>query len=174
MKQRELASLSVLGVLAEEQVATLNQIHEKLRHSFGRYWGASTSILIPTISQLEDEGHLNATTADGNYAYEITPAGRDRLKALLRERIEDVSHPSFRPHLLLKLGFLHHLPKDEQHTENESLQDQLYETRDRLLTLESYHGDKRKPGASAGYRGGLIDLRVRIIDTIIDWLKSFK
>ena len=79
MKQRELASFSVLGVLAEEQVATLNQIHEKLRHSFGRYWGASTSILIPTISQLEDEGHLNATTADGNYAYEITPAGRDRL-----------------------------------------------------------------------------------------------
>jgi DNA-binding PadR family transcriptional regulator len=174
MKQRELASLGVLGGLAEEDVATVDRIRDKLQHNFGRYWGASSGILVPTISKLEEDEHVETVRAGEEYGYEITSTGRDRLKTLLRKRIEDISHPSYRAHLMLKLGFLHHLSPDEQEGEIESLQDQLLEARDRLLTLEVRHEEGVESSRNTGYRRHLIDLRVGIIDAFLDWLEDVK
>lgn len=174
MKQRKLASLGVLGVLSEDEFATVGQIHDKLHHNFGRYWGASTGILTPTISQLEEEGYVEPVRTDREYGYEITPAGRDRLEAILSERIDDISHPSSRPHLMLKLGFLHHLPVERQHDEIESLQDQLFEARDRLHTLEQRHEDESDSFGETGYRGEMIGLRIGIVNALLEWLEDVK
>ncbi|QFU84659.1 PadR family transcriptional regulator [Natronorubrum aibiense] len=172
MEQRQLASLGVLGVLAEEETATMNRIHEKLRHSFGRYWGASTGILMPTISQLEDDGHVTSVRDGDEYGYEITSAGHERLQTLLSEPVDDISNPTFHSHLFLKLGFLHHLPTAAQHDELNALQAQLFEARDRLRTLEARHEDESSSSNATGYRSQLLDLRVRIIDAFLEWLAA--
>jgi DNA-binding PadR family transcriptional regulator len=174
MDQRELASLAVLGVLAETEAATVDQIHNKLQHNFGRYWGASTGILIPTLSQLEDDGRVRSVSIKRGFGYEVTDDGRDRLRTLLEEPVEDLSHPSFRSHLMMKLGFLHHLPPETQRDELRSLEDQLHQARDRLLTINERHEAEKEPSADTGYRSDMIDLRIRIIDAFLDWLETVR
>ncbi|APX97736.1 PadR family transcriptional regulator [Natronorubrum daqingense] len=174
MEQRELASLAVLGVLAEESVATVDQIHDTLRHRHGRYWGASTGILVPTISQLEEDGHVSAVAADGSYGYEITADGRDHLQSLLDRPIDDVSHPSARSHLMVKLGFLHHLPVERRRAALRELQEQVLETRDHLLTVKSRHGEEPSESSAPPTRGSLLDLRLLILDAVLEWLEEFE
>ncbi len=170
MDQRELASLGMLGTLAEREVATVDEIHDSLHHTFGRYWGASTGILSPTASQLVDDGHVEVVSEAESVGHRITDEGVDRLRELLREPVEDVSHPSFRPHLMMKLGFLHHLPAGEQREELDGLREQLHAARDRLLTADQSHETEGTDSEAVGYRSELIDLRVRIIDAFVDWL----
>lgn len=174
MEQRDLASLGVLGVLAEVDMATVHQIHETLKHNFGRYWGASTGIILPTLSQLEEAGQVGMTVADGARGYTITETGRDRLNVLLKEPVEDVSNPSFRPHLMMKLGFLYHLSSGDQHKEISEMQAQLREERDRVRTLQLSHDDEPSDPMATGYRGELLDLRIRIINAILDWFEIIK
>jgi DNA-binding PadR family transcriptional regulator len=174
MDQRELASLAVLGVLAEKESATVDQVHEKLQHNFGRYWGASTGILIPTISQLEEDGRVVSVSDECGYGYKITDDGIDRLRVHLEEPVEDVSKPSFRSHLMMKLGFLHHLPTEAQRDELRSMEDQLHQARDQLVTVEERHKDELGSQSNTGYRRDMIDLRIRIIDAFLDWLGTVR
>lgn len=82
----------MLGVLAKAEATTIEQIHDKLQHNFRRYWGASTGILIPMLSQLEDDDRVASVSVEQGYGYEITEDGRDQLRALLEEPVEDLSH----------------------------------------------------------------------------------
>lgn len=168
MDQRDLASLGVLGVLAEEDGATIDRIHEKLKHNFGRYWGASTGILAPTLSALENDGLVELTRVEQSWGYTLTAAGRERLRALLKQPVQDVSHELFHPHLLMKVGFAHHLPTADRRAEIAELQAQLREERDQIRTVQLEHDDAATE--HTGYRGDLFELQIRIIDTCSDWL----
>jgi len=175
MEQRELASLAILGILAETEQATVKIIHEKLRHNFGRYWGASTGILVPTINQLKEDGYVNTTENTTQAAtYEITDDGRQHLQSLLTKPIEDVSHPSFRAHLMMKLGFLHHLSIDGQQAEIRALKDQLKTSREELRTIDTTHQTEVEDRERVGYRQELLDLRIRILNTFLEWLDAIE
>ncbi|ELY38924.1 PadR family transcriptional regulator [Natronorubrum tibetense] len=175
MEQRELASLAILGILAEKERATVKTVHEKLRHNFGRYWGASTGILVPTVNQLNDDGYVKTTDSTTQAAtYKITDEGRNHLQSLLTKPIEDVSHPSFRAHLMMKLGFLHHLSIDGQQAEIRALKDQLKTAREELRTIDAAHESEVDDRERVGYRQELIDLRVRILDTFLEWLDAIE
>lgn len=175
MEQRELASLAILGILAEKERATVKTVHEKLRHNFGRYWGASTGILVPTVNQLNDDGYVKTTDSTTQAAtYKITDEGRNHLQSLLTKPIEDVSHPSFRAHLMMKLGFLHHLSIDGQQAEIRALKDQLKTAREELRTIDAAHEAEVDDRERVGYRQELIDLRVRILDTFLEWLDAIE
>ncbi|ELZ04056.1 hypothetical protein C482_03451 [Natrialba chahannaoensis JCM 10990] len=170
MEQRELASIGVLGILAEEDRASVETVHERLQHTFGRYWGASTGILVPTIDHLEEQGHVELTASTPVATYKLTDSGQDRLQSLLTGPVEDVSHPSFRPHLMLKLGFLHHLPTERQRDELNQIKDQLHTARETLLDIDETHETAVENRESVGYRRNLTDLRVRITDAFLAWL----
>lgn len=169
MDQRDLASLGVLGVLAEEDGATLDRIHEKLKHNFGRYWGASTGILGPTLSALEDDDLVELARTGGTWEYTLTAAGREQLRTLLKKPVQDVSHELFHPHLLMKIGFAHHLPAADRRAEITELQAQLSEERDRIRNVQLAHEDGAS-SESTGYRGDLFELQIRIMDVCSDWL----
>lgn len=173
MEQRKLASLAILGVLAEKESATIESIHTTLKHNFGRYWGASTGILVPTMNQLKKDGYVEQVSADGSgIAYRLTKSGRNRLKKILSISVEDISHPSSRPELMIKLGYLHHLSVSRQREELRELKDQLRTERDKLLTLEDTHSTEGAEKKPTGYRHELFDLRIRIIDAILQWMNN--
>lgn len=66
---------SILALLAE---APLNgyQIMQQLAERTGGAWKPSPGTVYPTLSQLEDEGLIEAFENDGQKAYRLTEAGR--------------------------------------------------------------------------------------------------
>ena len=172
MDQRSIASIGILGVLAELESATIRDVHDRLRHSFGRYWGASTGVLGPTMTRLEENGHVELSFADGGDPYRITDSGLEQLRSLLREPLEDVEGAPLQAPLLLKLGFLHHLPLEEQRREIDRLTDRLRTARSELVELQSVHEREVDDETDAGYRGELIRLRVFVLDAVLEWLET--
>jgi DNA-binding PadR family transcriptional regulator len=170
-----MATLGILGVLAEtDDGATIGAVHDTLQHNFGRYWGASTGVLGPTMTQLEERGHVELTVADEVGAYRITESGRDRLRSLLREPLEDLSSSPLQPALVLKFGYLHHLEPSAQRAEIDSLHDRLRTARDDLVDVKSSHDEHVSDDAETGYRGDLLLLRVFVLDAIADWLDELE
>ncbi|THE64693.1 hypothetical protein D8Y22_11285 [Salinadaptatus halalkaliphilus] len=173
MEQRELAKLGILGVLAETESATIESVHKLLTHNFGRYWGASTGILVPTMNQLKTDGYVEQVSVDGSdVAYRMTDPGRDHLQSLLTATIEDVSDPSSRPVLMIKLGYLHHLSVSAQREEIQQLKDQLRSERENVRSLQDLHATEIDDRDASGYRRELYDLRIRIIDALLEWLAT--
>ena len=174
MDQRTIANLGILGVLAERESASIRDVHDTLRHSLGRYWGASTGVLGPTMTRLEENGHVELSLADGGDPYRITDSGVERLRSLLREPLEDVADAPLQAPMLMKLGFLHHLPLDEQRRELARLTDQLKTARAELVDLQSVHEAAVDDETDAGYRFDLIRLRVFVLDAVIEWLDTIE
>lgn len=174
MDQRSIASLGILSVLAEQESATIRDVHDRLRHSFGRYWGASTGVLGPTMTRLEENGYVELSLGDGGDPYRITDSGLERLRSLLREPLEDIEHSPLQPPLLMKLGFLHHLPLDEQRREIDRLTDRLRTARAELVDLRSVHEREVDDETDTGYRGELIRLRILVFDAVLEWLDTIE
>lgn len=174
MDQRTIASLCTLGVLAEEESATVQDVHDKLQHNFGRFWGASTGILGPTMTRLEESGHVELTLVDGVGTYRITESGFQRLESLLREPIEDVSSSPLQAPLVMKLGFLHQLPPAEQRAEIDALADRLRTARAELVDVKSMHETEVDEEHATGYRGDLIRLRIFVLDALLEWLDTIE
>lgn len=174
MEQRDLATLGILGVLAEKERETVQNIHDTLQHNFGRYWGASTGILGPTMTRLEERGHVELKLVDGTGTYQITESGGHRLQSLLREPLEDVSGSPLQAPLVMKFGFLHHLPPTEQRHEIDALTDQLRTARAELVDVRSRHKTAVDDERDTGYRGDLIRLRIFVLDALLEWLDTIE
>ncbi|MDS0477008.1 hypothetical protein [Natrinema sp. 1APR25-10V2] len=173
MNQRELATLGALGVLAEEETATVRAVHETLQHNFGNYWGASTGVLGPTMTRLEEAGHVGLTLTDGG-TYRITESGIARLQSLLRDPVDGLSSSPLQPQLVMKLGFLHHLPLPEQREEIDALADRVRTAREELGDVKSIHEAEVDDAVDTGYRGDLILLRIFVLDALLDWLDALE
>ena len=175
MDASDLASLGILGVLAEEETATVERIRERLQHNFGKYWAGSYGVLLPTVSRLTEpdsgsEPAVERVESDDTYA--ITERGFERLYDLLREPIEDVANPMNYPQFALKLGFLHHLPGDDQRAELAALEDRFEGARNHYVELRDLHGDEFD--APRGYRRELFSLRAMVLDDHLQWLRSLR
>lgn len=174
MDQRTIASLGILGVLAEEERATIRDVHDMLQHNFGRYWGASTGALNPTMTRLEESGHVELVLDESGGSYRITDSGVDRLQSLLREPIEGISQSPLQASLVVKFGFLHHLPPAEQQQEIDALADRLRTARAELVDLRSVHETEVDDNAGTGYRRDLIRLRIFVLDALVEWVETIE
>lgn len=184
VNQKDLTELGILGVLNEWEALSLETIHDRLQHNFGSYWTYSYGTLLPRVTQLEEDGYVDVAkgsddsfpgdSVDGQ-TFEITPTGRERLQALLRQPLAALEDPTQRHKLMIKLGFIHHLPPDERTEELDSLIDRLHEfRREWVEALEAHDDETMEPFAAHGYRVRLIELSIEIIDTITRWLEDVR
>jgi DNA-binding PadR family transcriptional regulator len=72
--------LAVLRLLAEEP-RNGYQLMQAIEERSGGNWRPSPGSMYPTLSQLEDEGLVRTTQAEGRRAFEITDAGREDVEA---------------------------------------------------------------------------------------------
>lgn len=175
MDSSELATLGVLGVLAETETATVDEIRSHLQHNFGRYWAGSYGVLLPALSRLTDEDAdpaVERLTADSDVVYTLTDRGTERLRELLRTPVEDVANPLSYPQLVLKLGFLHLLSEDDQRAELADLEDRFEQARNRFLELGEIHDDGVED--RRGYRRELFSLRAMVLDDHLQWVRSLR
>jgi DNA-binding PadR family transcriptional regulator len=174
MDSADLTTLGILGVLAEDEAATVDRIQDRLQHSFGRYWTSSYGVLLPTLSRLTERTPplVEADEGERDTAYRITERGRERFGELLREPIESVGDPMAYPAFVLKLGFLHHLPADDQRTELAALEDRFRQARDRYLDLEDRHESALEE--RRGYRRELLSLRAMVLDDHLQWIRRIR
>lgn len=166
MEQRQLTELGVLGFLNERE-ASLGTIQDRFNHNFGRHQFAGHGVLEPALARLREQGHVR-----GSPTYRITESGRDRLRELLREPVSDVADPTQRPHLLVKLGFLHHLPPSEQDDEVARLEDQFHRARAEWIDVANAHGADE--AAHSGYRLELIELTIQLLDAQLEWIGELR
>jgi DNA-binding PadR family transcriptional regulator len=166
MDQRRIIELGVLGLLAERE-STIDTLQERFNHNFGRHQFAGYGTLEPTIRRLLDEGYVT-----GTHSYAATERGRERLRELLSERVQAVDDPSHRPHLLVKLGFLHHLPPERQDEELADLEDRFHRAREKWLDAAAVHDDVDMEGT--GYRRALIDLTIELLDAQLEWIRGLR
>lgn len=170
MDQQELAEVGVLGTLKDDDPATLERIHSSLRDNFRRYWGYGYGVLSPARDRLLEAGHIEPA-ATGDERYVITSAGVDRLEALLRSPIEEgtVIDIDQRHRLVIRVGFLHHLPPGDQSAVLAEMEDRLREERTSWQRRFSAADDDVD---SRGYRADMADLIVRIIDSHLEWIEG--
>lgn len=174
METSRLVELGVLGFLAEES-ADIRTVRERFKHNFGRYLTVSYGALGPAFERLEAADHVSMvsiTDERRRTEYEITERGRDRLRALLREPIPDEIGPARQPHLVVKVGFLHHLPEEERTDKLAALVDQFERARNRWMDVKATHTDAVSD--SPGYRRDLQELNVRLYDTYLEWLDELE
>jgi DNA-binding PadR family transcriptional regulator len=72
--------LALLRLLAE-QPANGYQLMQTIEERSGGRWRPSPGSVYPTLSQLEDEGLIRSTEAEGSRRFEITDAGREHLES---------------------------------------------------------------------------------------------
>lgn len=166
MDRRPVIELGVLGLLAERD-ATATELKERFNHNFGRHQFAGHGTLGPTLDRLHEEEYLT-----GAQEYTLTERGRDRLRTLLREPVPAVDNPSHRPHLLVKLGFLHHLPPEDQAAELAYLEDQFHQARNSWVETLTMH--EEEVTSHDGYRVELIELTVDLLDTQLEWVRRLR
>jgi len=163
--------LGVLCMLNEEGSQTVEEIHDRLHHSFGRYWSPGTGALKPTVDRLADEGRVEA--GEGVGTYEITEEGVTHLQELVREPVEGIFYTND-VHVLLKLGAIHHLPPGEVDEQLRAVRDRAMETRDGLLTAKEEHRHEIDEPTRYGYRHELTDLNVAMLDAFVDWIEAIR
>ena len=170
MDQKELAEVGVLGTLRDDDPATLERIHSRLRDNFRRYWGYGYGVLSPARDRLLSAGHIEPASS-GDERYVITPAGVDRLQELLRSPLEEgtVIDIDQRHRLVIRVGFLHHLPPADQIDVLAEMEDRLREERD---SWEQRFSAAEEDTDTRGYRADMADLIVRIIDSHLEWIEG--
>lgn len=177
MNPSKMADMGVLCMLKEEPGLTKAELRERLQHNFGRYWGAGTGVVWSSIDRLEDEALIERAAEGAGTdppAFAITDAGEERLESLILEPAEDLFHPMQRPMLMMKLGSLHHLPEENQRQVIDRFRDEALDARDRIKTIQRSHDDAISDHDRYGYRRDMFDLRLRIVDEIIDWLEGLQ
>ena len=76
--------LALLRLLAEEP-RNGYQLMQTIEERSGGRWRPSPGSVYPTLAQLEDEGLVRSTEADGARSFEITDAGREHLETRSEE-----------------------------------------------------------------------------------------
>lgn len=183
MTIRPLVEVAILGFLNEWNQSSIDTIYERLKHNFGPFWTFGYGTLLPAVSELEENGHVRLV-ADGEdgfpdakeeYPYAITDAGRERLRELLTEPLADIEDPEQRYRVIIKLGFIHHLPPEEQAEEFDRLIDRFMSFRTEYEEIRDHHDPETMADFDRhGYRVELIDLSIEMIDTLVDWLERHR
>jgi len=183
MTNRPLVELGILGLLNEWDQLSIDTIQDRLQHNFGSFWTFSYGALLPVVSELEEKGHVQPGAddgdafrgAEGSHPYEITEEGRNRLEDLLRQPLADVKDPQQRHKVIIKLGFIHHLPPEERTAEFDHLIDRFVTFRREWQEIRDEHDSTTMAEFDGhGYRVELIDLSIEMIDTLIDWLERHR
>jgi DNA-binding PadR family transcriptional regulator len=78
-KRRGDVRVAVLLLLAEEP-RNGYQLMQAIEERSGGRWRPSPGSVYPTLAQLEDEGLIRSSEADGSRRFEITDAGREHLE----------------------------------------------------------------------------------------------
>lgn len=171
MQRDSVIELGVLGLLAERD-ASAADLQERFNHNFGRHQFVGRGRLDPTLARLRDSGHVTEAYTDEAGTCSLTDRGHDRLLTLLREPVAAVDDPAHRPHFLVKLGFLHHLPADEQAEELAHLEDQFHEARNEWLDIAAMHREEVAPHES--YRMELVELTADLLDAQLKWVRRLR
>jgi len=111
MARQAQTSTAVLGALSVEPM-TGYEIRKAISEILGHFWHESFGQIYPCLAGLEADGQVRSTPGDrpGSTRYEITPAGLDRLRDLLRE--PPAPQPP-RNGTLLRVFFGRALPADD-------------------------------------------------------------
>lgn len=171
MQRDSVIELGVLGLLAERD-ASAADLQERFNHNFGRHQFVGRGRLDPTLARLRDRGHVTEAYTAAAGTCSLTERGRDRLETLLREPVAAVDDPAHRPHFLVKLGFLHHLPPDEQAAELAHLEDQFHEARNEWLDVAAMH--REEVSSHESYRMELVELTADLLDTQLQWVQRLR
>lgn len=171
MQRDSVIELGVLGLLAERD-ASAADLQERFNHNFGRHQFVGRGRLDPTLARLRDRGHVTDAYAAEAGTCSLTERGRDRLQTLLREPVAAVDDPAHRPHFLVKLGFLHLLPAEEQAAELAHLEDQFHEARNEWLDIATMHREEVAPHGS--YRMELVELTADLLDAQLRWVRRLR
>jgi len=180
MTVRPLVEVAILGFLSEWNQSSIDTLYNRLKHNFGPFWTFGYGTLLPAVSELEKKGYVRLV-ADGEdgfpdskekYPYAITEDGRDRLQELLGKPLADVTDPKQRYQVIIKLGFIHHLPPEEQVEEFGRMIDRFATFRGEWEEIRDQHDRETMADFDRhGYRVELIDLSIEMIDTLVDWLE---
>lgn len=176
MDNRHLAEIGILGMLNEQGSLSLAAIVDRLQHNFSKYWGFSHSVVSTAATDLGEEGHVALSTnrREGKYVYQITPTGRERLRELIRTGFEtdEIFEFSKRRDVLIRLGFLHHLPEEDQAVVLNTIEDRLITEREQWVEIQQMHECERADDAQTGYRQDLIQLNITMLDALLQWVKG--
>ena len=176
MKPHDLAEVGILGMLNEQNSLSADMITDRLQHNFSKYWGFSRGVLSSAIADLKEEEYitLSINSEESKYVYYITAKGKDRLHGLIREAFEtdEAFNFSNRHHVLIRLGFLHHLPEEEQAAMLNTLEDRLATEREQWVEIQQIHERERPNDAQTGYRQDLIQLNITMLDALIEWVEG--
>jgi len=108
----EAIRLTALGLLAEGP-RRYGDLAAAVRHFTGRIVGPSLDLMGSSLELLRYEGLVEAEAGD-DPILRLTAAGRGALAELLRAGLRAPVNDLAKLGLVLKLRFLHHLPKSEQ------------------------------------------------------------
>lgn len=166
-----------MGILNEQGPLSLDEITNRLQHNFKKYWGFSRGVVSSAATKLEKERYIvlsNQCERD-QYVYRVTPEGRMHLHKLIRDafKTDEIFDFTKRHHVLIRLGFLHHLPECEQVAVLNTIEDQLAEERRRWFTIQRTHEQEHPDTAvQTGYRRDLIQLNVTMLNTLLEWVEE--
>jgi DNA-binding PadR family transcriptional regulator len=143
MARQSQTSTAVLGVLSIEP-ATGYEIRRAISDVLGHFWHESFGQIYPCLTELEEAGLVRSRPGDraGSSRFEITAAGRRRLRELLTEPAVPQAP---RNGTLLRTFFGHALPSPDL---GRLLDEVESEARGRL---GSYAGIRRSIEAEDGY-----------------------
>jgi len=174
METRELAEIGILGALNEQGELTQNEIKLFLQDTFSEYWGYGSGVITPAAQRLVETDSIRRSVGDSasKYGYENTEHGEERLTNFLRDSIEeDLIDLSSRHHLVIKLGFLHHLPKKEQRAVFDSITEKLHTELEKWEAVQS--GFDSAEGQS-GYRKDFVQLKIEILEVHLEWVAQLE
>lgn len=181
MSKRTAVEIGILGYLNEWDRLSKETIWERLQHNFGNFHPVGYGALEPTMKELEAEGYIQLATegeetfpdSETEHSYEITETGLERLHEKLMESGDEPLTVSAIETRIFKLGFIHHLPAEEQAAKFRELIDDFQTLRGRHVEILDEHDvETMRPFDQHGYRVALIELAVALLDTIIDWLEQ--
>jgi len=174
METRELAEIGILGALNERGELTQEEIKEFLQETFSEYWGYGSGVISPATQRLVDNDRIRRSVGNGGskYEYEITEDGRKRLMDFLRDSIDvELIDLSTRHHLVIKLGFLHHLPEREQQSFFTSIDEKL---RNELEKWEAVQERFDSGEDATGYRRDFVQLKIEILEVHLEWVDQLE
>ena len=140
-------------------------LHDRADEELGRIWYMGMSNVYGTLKQLEKAGHVESTLDDEGYpprkVYAITPAGRSRFFAWVREPVPAIR--DMRVEFLAKLYFFRTLKLDGR---GELLEAQKGVCRERLDRLGRRAASRQDP-----FERMVDAFRRRRIEAALDWLE---
>jgi DNA-binding PadR family transcriptional regulator len=162
----EAIRLAALGFLAEAP-RRYGDLAIEIRHFASHVLGPSLELMGTSLELLRYDGLVEVVDGQGtsdNAMLRLSERGRSTLEELLRAQLRAPINDFNRLALLLKLRFLHHLPREEQHAQLALMADSLESERARLEELRRHHA---APGLFADW----LDHDIALLDERIAWLR---